>query len=132
MHNVPVAYPYFPELTRKPALKTQQRDVDPTLRDPLENGMESTMLAWSRRRRTFSMSIDLLTPGDVAKLDEFVTSLTGAAFGSKPFYVLDNRDLFAGSVYLVRFAENGLPSYSDAGMVVGEYRQNCTMTIREM
>ena len=127
---MPVAYPSFPDLTRKFSLKTQERSVDPTLRDPLENGMEQTMLAWKRRRRTFSLSLDLLTLGDKAELDNFV--LTQAKYGAAPFYVLDTRDPFAGQQYLVRFAENGLPTYSDAGWVLGEYRQNCSMTVREM
>lgn len=130
VHNVAVAYPFFPELSRAFALKTQEQTVDPTLRDPLENGMEQTMLQWTRRRRTFSISIDHLTPGDKDLLDNFVLNV--AKYGALPFQVLDNRDLFAGQIYLVRFADNGLPKYSDDGMVLGEYRQNCTFMIREM
>jgi hypothetical protein len=121
----------FPELSRRPALKTRQTTVDPTLRDPMTNGAEATNAQFTRARRQWDVSIDFLTPADVQQLEDFVNARTdGAFFGTNPFYFTDNRDLSNPRQLNVRFAT--LPAYNDAGDVEGEKRQNCTFTIREI
>jgi hypothetical protein len=120
----------FPQLSRKPALKTRGKTLDPTLRDQMENGMETTRARYTRRRREWAVSIDAMTPVDVEILDEFVEKL--AVFGANVFSFEDTRDKRNPKQYFVRFPDGGLPSYADAGFVKGELRQNCTFTIREV
>lgn len=125
------AYPPFPELSRSWKLSQTEAPVDPTLRDPYENGMESTRARWTRNRRTFAMSIDFLTGDDKAALDAFYTDMTtGSAFGALPFVVSDPRNMENPQSYVVRFAS--LPKYIDAGYVEGEYRFNATFQVREV
>jgi hypothetical protein len=118
----------FPQLTRKPKLATRGTTIDPTLRDSLENGMESTRARWTRRRRQWEVSIDLLTPADKDRLDEFVE--LEAVYGANIFVFPDERDPHNPAYYFVRFST--LPAFSDAGNVEGQFRQNCTFTIREV
>ena len=130
-------YPSFPELSRKFALKQSEQTVDPTLRDSMENGMETTRARSTRQRRTFSMSIDLMGEADKVALDAFFTDMKlGAAFGALPFYVTDPRYLINPQVYLVRFAS--LPKYVDCGWIGADsqtpagWRWNCTFQVREV
>lgn len=130
-------YPSFPELTRAFALKQSEQTVDPTLRDQYENGMESTRARNTRRRRTFSMSIDLMGEADKLALDAFVTDMqNGSAFGALPFMVTDPRFQINPQTYIVRFAS--LPKYSDVGFIgagretPAGYRFNCTFQVREI
>lgn len=118
----------FPQLSRKPALKTRRAMIDPTLRDSLENGMEATRPRFRRPRRQWSVSIDLLTPADCAALDDFVTKQ--ALYGSVEFLFADERDPHNPKQLIVRFSL--LPAYNDAGNVEGEFRQNCTFELREL
>ncbi|HSU19902.1 MAG TPA: hypothetical protein VLI45_09195 [Acidobacteriaceae bacterium] len=118
----------FPKLSRKPALKTQAKTLDPTLRDSYENGMESTRARYKRRRREWNVSIDFLTPADVTVLDNFVENL--AVYGANSFTFPDNRDPKHPQSYVVRFST--LPAYADANNIEGEFRQNCTFAIREV
>jgi hypothetical protein len=118
----------FPTLSRKPALKTRGQTLDPTLRDSYENGMEATRARWTRRRRQWDISIDLLTPDDMSALENFVEAVQ---YGALNFLFADPRfPTEQHTTYNVRFST--LPSYSDAGSVEGEFRQNCTFSIREM
>lgn len=118
---------YFPELSRKPALKTRRAHLDPTLRDSFENGAEATRPQNKSRRRQWDVSIDALTPDDVDKLDFFLEK--EAVYGSNGFIFPDNRDPRNPRQYRVRFSV--LPAMTDAGNVKGEFRQNCTFQIRE-
>ncbi len=126
------SYPPFPELSRAWKLAQSESPLDPTLRDTqYENGMEATRARWTRNRRTFSMSIDLITPEDKRALDTFYTDMkTGAAFGARPFLVADPRDQENPQTYLVRFYS--LPKYVDAGWVEGFYRYNVSFQVREV
>lgn len=118
----------FPELSRKPALKTHGVTIDPTLRDSYENGMESTRARYTRRRRQWDVSIDMITPQDYATLDSFVENL--AVYGANFFGFPDDRDPTNPQVYRVRFAT--IPAYVDAGNIEGQFRQNVTFTLREL
>ncbi|HZL20546.1 MAG TPA: hypothetical protein VFG23_22635 [Polyangia bacterium] len=118
----------FPQLSRKPALKTRTQTIDPTLRDSMENGMETTRAKFTRVRRQWSVAIDFLTPADVAILENFVVKQ--AVYGANIFLFPDQRDPRNPVWYKVRFAT--IPSFSDAGNVEGEFRQNCTFEIREV
>ena len=120
--------PDFPQLSRKPALKTRGTTLDPTIRDSYENGMESTRARSTRQRRQWSVSIDLLTPADVEQLQEFV--VRKAVYGANAFFFADQRDPKNPQSYRVRFAT--IPAYTDAGHVEGEFRQNCTFELREV
>jgi hypothetical protein len=128
-------YPSFPELSRAFSLKQSENPIDPTLRDNMENGMESSRARWTRNRRTFSMALDLLTADDKSALDQFYTGQVG--YGSLPFLVTDPRNAENPQIYLVRFCT--LPKYVDANWVgadnkgnVAQYRYNCTFQVREV
>lgn len=130
-------YPPFPELSRAFAVSLPEAPVDPTLRDNMENGIETTRARWTRNRRTFSMSIELLTEDDKAALDRFYTNMTtGSAYGALPFNFTDVRHLENPQTYLVRFAS--LPKYSGPVWIDGDgvneagYRWNCTFQAREV
>ena len=126
-------YPHFPELSRGWKLSQSESPLDPTIRDTqYENGMEATRVRWTRNRRTFAMSIDLITPADKDVLDSFYTdtAATGAAYGALPFLVDDPRNAENPQTYLVRFYT--LPKYVDAGWVDGAYRYNVTFQVREV
>lgn len=127
-HNLAVSYPPFPELSRKPALKQRRSTLDPTLRDNMENGMESTRARYTRQRRQFAVSVDALTPWDVNALEIFVVNV--AVYGAEIFLFPDVRDPKNPAWYTVRFST--LPAYADAGSVNGEFRQNCTFELREV
>jgi len=118
----------FPRLSRKPALKTRGTTLDPTLRDSMENGMESTRARFTRPRRQWEVSIDALTPADARKLQTFVE--LEAVFGANPFLFRDNRDPRHPEQLTVRFST--LPAFVDAGSIASEFRQNVTFTIREV
>lgn len=118
----------FPNLSRKPSLKTRGSTLDPTLRDSYENGMESTRARWTRPRREWQVSIDHLTPADVDTLETFVAKQ--AVFGAVQFGYPDSRDPQNPRVYTVRFST--LPAYTDDGSVEGEFRQNAQFGIREV
>ena len=131
--------PPFPELSRGFALRQTESPIDPTLRSPMENGMEETRPRWTRNRRTFQVSIDLLSADDKTALDGFYQncSPTGAAYGGLPFTLLDPRNLENPQTLTVRFAT--LPKYSDAGWIGADnkgnaagYRWNCQFEVREM
>lgn len=128
-------YPSFPEISRAFSLKQSEQAVDPTIRDQIENGMETSRARFTRLRRTFSMAIDLLTADDKAVLDLFYQSTV--AYGALPFLVTDPRNLESPQTYLVRFAS--LPKYVDAGWYNGDgkgngpqFRYNCNFQVREM
>lgn len=122
-----MSYPAFPTLSRKLALRTKTTSLDPTLRDPMENGMETTRAKFTRRRRTWDVAIDFLTNADVTALETFVVNT--AVYGANIFTIVDTRP--ASPVTLtVRFAT--IPAYTDAGWMVGEFRQNTTFSIREV
>lgn len=130
-------YASFPELSRAFHVDQPESPVDPTLRDSYENGMESTRARWTRNRRTFSMTLTLLTEDDKQALDGFYTDMkTGAAYGALPFLIEDNRYLESPPAYLVRFAS--LPKYSGPMWIDGDgthnpgYRWNCTFQVREV
>jgi hypothetical protein len=130
-------YPAFSdlELSRAFSLKQSEQAVDPTLRDQMENGMETTRARFTRPRRTFSMALDLITADDKAELDLFYQ--TTVAFGALPFIITDPRNLENPATYLVRFAS--LPKYVDAGWIGGDekgntpqFRWNCQFQVREI
>lgn len=133
-----MTYPAFPELSRAFSLEQSEIPVDPTLRDPMENSIETTRARWTRNRRTFSMAVRLLTADDKTALDNFYTNMTtGAAYGALPFVVTDPRNLENPQTYTVRFAS--LPKYTDAGWIgadeagnAAQYRYNCTFQVREV
>lgn len=122
------AYPTFPELSRKPALKTKTSTNDPTLRDTMENGMETTRAKFTRRRREWSVTIDFLTWADVNFLDLFVENV--AVYGANIFLFSDERDKHSPKILTVRFSE--LPKFDDADWVQDQFRQNCTFALREV
>jgi hypothetical protein len=128
-------YPNFPELSRAFSLKQTESPIDPTLRDNMENGMESARARWTRNRRNFSMAVDLLTADDKTALDEFYQSTVG--YGALPFLITDPRNAENPQTYLVRFA--ALPKYVDAGWIGADslgngaqFRSNCTFQVREV
>ena len=124
-------YPAFPELSRAFSLRQSEQTVDPTLRDSMENGIETTRARFTRQRRTFSMSVDLITAEDKAAIAGFKRDMkSGAAFGALPFLVTDPRDAENPQTYLVRFAT--LPKFVDAGWIVDQFRYNCTFEVREV
>jgi hypothetical protein len=128
-HNPSVtAYPTFPELSRSPTLRTRGSTIDPTLRDTMDNGMETTRAKFTRRRRQWSWGIDFLTNEDVEALESFVLNI--ANYGANIFLFQDPRNQDNPQTYTVRFSV--IPAYLDAGWIDGEYRQNCTFEIREV
>jgi hypothetical protein len=114
-------------LSRRPALQTAEDTIDPTLRDPMENGMESTRAQFTRLRRKFPWAITYITPADKAILDAFVQTVV---YGAEIFTFTDPRDSTGNTVYTVRFSQ--VPKYRDAGWVDGFYRQNCAFEITEV
>jgi hypothetical protein len=123
-----VSTPAFPTLTRKPALRTKTTTLDPTLRDPMENGMSSSRARYTRRRRKWSVTIDMLTLADQTALEDFVVNT--AVFGAVLFTFLDTRNTASPETLTVRFEV--LPSYTDCGFVSGEFRQNASFEIGEV
>jgi hypothetical protein len=121
-------YPAFPSLSRAPKLSTRTSTQDPTLRDPMENGMETTRAKFTRRRRQWNVSIDFLTNDDWNALETFVQE--DAVYGANIFIFPDNRDPANPQSLEVRFAT--IPAYTDAGFVEDQFRQNCTFVIREV
>lgn len=119
---------FFPELSRKPALKTRGSTLDPTLRDSMENGAEATGIRWTKRRRQWTVTIEALTPDDYDALEDFVVNQ--AMFGANIFSFPDVRNPKSPQSYLVRFST--IPDYTDTGSVEGEFRQNCTFVLREV
>jgi hypothetical protein len=116
----------FPELSRKPALKTKTTTLDPTLRDSYENGMESTRARYTRQRRQWDVQIEALTPDDKTALDNFVR--LQAVYGAVRFFFPNPLD--KDDVWTVRFST--LPSYQDAGNIEGGFRTNCSFQLREV
>jgi hypothetical protein len=126
-HGVPT-YPVFPTLSRKPALRTKTTSIDPTLRDPTENGMETTRAKFTRRRRKWAVTIDFLTNADLDTLETFVQ--TDAVYGANIFTFVDTRPLSGPVTLMVRFET--IPSYTDAGFTETEFRQNASFEIGEV
>lgn len=122
------AYPSFPDLSRRPALRTKTSTQDPTLRDTLDNGMESTRAKFTRRRREFAFEFEFLTNDDWRALEQFVQ--TTVVYGAGIFLFPDNRDAKNPVQLTVRFSK--IPTYTDAGWSVGEFRQHCSFEIREV
>jgi hypothetical protein len=122
------AYPSFPELSRRPALRTKTSSLDPTLRDPMENGMASSRARFTRRRRQWNVAIDFLTNDDVAALEVFVQK--DAVYGANIFIFEDCRDKANPVSLEVRFET--IPAYTDAGWFVDQFRQSCTFVIGEV
>lgn len=120
--------PAFPELSRKPALRTKTSTIDPTIRDNMENGMETTRAKFTRRRRKWSVTIDFLTPDDSTTLETFVQE--DAVYGSEIFTFADERDPRNLVTLIVRF--DPVPTYTDAGNVGGEFRQNASFGLSEV
>ncbi len=118
----------WPELSRKPALKTKRKTSDPTMRDPMESGAEASRLRFPRGRREWDVTIDALTPADLQALDDFVTNV--AEYGNNPFLFTDDRDPTNIVTLTVRFSK--IPDLTDAGNVEAEFRQNVTFSIREL
>jgi hypothetical protein len=118
----------FPELTRKPALKTRRSDVDSTLRDPLQNGGTATATQFTRFRRQWDVTIEHLIPSDIDAMDDFVD--TKAVQGTNEFFFTDERDPTNPKTLLVKFSI--LPSYIDEGFVEGYFRQTCNFQLREV
>lgn len=116
----------FPILSRKPALKTRGSTFDPTIRDAMENGMQSARRRFTRNLRQWDVSIDLLTEDDYVALERFVEAVSGDTAFSFP----DHRFKKHRPVYRVRFSK--LPEYTDAGSVEGEFRQNTSFTLAEV
>jgi hypothetical protein len=123
-----VSNPAFPELSRAPSLRTKTATIDPTLRDPMENGMESTRAKFTRRRRKWQVTIDFLTNDDWTRLETFVQQ--DAVYGAQIFTFQDNRDPRNPVTLLVRF--DPVPTYTDAGYVGAEFRQNASFGISEV
>lgn len=131
-------YPSFPELSRGFALKQDDAQLDPTIRDgEYENGMDATRARFTRVRRTFSMSIDLMGEADRTALEDFTNDMrSGAAQGALPFTIADPRYLITPRTYTVRFLT--LPKYADAGWVGADdetpagFRWNCSFQVREV
>ena len=122
------AYPSFPGISRAPALRTKTSSQDPTLRDTLDNGMESTRAKFTRRRREWSVEIEFLTNGDWRVLEQFVQ--TNVVYGAGIFIFPDDRDAQNPAQLTVRFSK--IPTYTDAGWAMDEFRQHCTLDIREV
>jgi hypothetical protein len=122
-----VSYPAFPTLTRKPALKTKTSTIDPTLRDPMENGMETSRAKFTRRRRKWSVTIDFLSGPDWIALENFV--INTAVYGANIFTIVDTRPATPETLN-VRFET--IPSYTDAGWVWDQFRQNCSFELGEV
>jgi len=88
--------------------------------------MEGKRRRFTRRRRQWDVSIDLLTEDDLFALERFLDQVDA----DTPFLFADPRFPEHKPVYNVRFET--MPNYSDTGNVEGEFRQNCTFTIREV
>lgn len=120
-------YTAFPTLSRKPALRTKTSTFDPTLRDTMENGMETSRAKFTRRRRKWSVTIDFLTDADWLTLEDFVAN--DAVYGAEIFTFVDDRRA-TPEILMVRFSI--IPSYTDAGFVGSGYVQNCTFELGEV
>jgi hypothetical protein len=122
-------YPHFPRLSRHPALKTKgDYALDPTLRDDMANGMETTRAKFTRLRRQYTVTFENLTNADVAALRDFVENV--AVAGANIFWITDNRDRTNPKQLMVRFSK--LPSDDDAGWVQDQLRQTCMFEVREV
>ena len=119
--------PAFPTLSRAPSLRTKTTTIDPTLRDPMENGMETTRAKFTRRRRKWSVTIDFIPNADWLTLETFVE--TDSVYGAEIFTFVDTRPATPETL-TVRFET--LPAYTDAGYVGTEFRQNCAFELGEV
>ena len=128
-HNLAVSYPAFPlaSLSRRPALMTGEEPLDSTLRDPMENGMQTARIKWTRERRKFPVSFNYFTPADKLVVDAFVQTVQQ---GALPFTFTDPRDKTGATVYTVQFSV--IPKYRDAGWVDGFFRQNMSAELTEV
>ena len=120
----------FPQLTRQPKIgnKESASTLDPTLRDPYENGMESSRARFTRMRREYNVAIDLLTPEDKIELEDF-RDLEAVA-GANIFTFADNRDPNNPQVLTVRFSK--IPDFTEAGWHDGSFRYNCSFQLRSV
>jgi hypothetical protein len=131
-------YPQFPEISRAFSLKQSEVPVDPTIRDSMENGMETSRARFTRLRRTFQMTVDAITADDKDAITNFLTDMKGgAAYGALPFNITDPRNQENPCTYLVRFAS--LPKFVDLGWIgpddkgnAAGFRFNCTFEVREI
>ena len=122
-------YPAFPRLSRSPALKTKgSYATDPTLRDPLEDGLETTRAKFTRSRREYAVTLEHMTWADVEKLRYFVENV--AIFGAKIFYFTDKRNKRKPAQLMVRFSK--LPTEDDEDWVSDQFRQKITFDLREV
>lgn len=90
--------------------------------------METTRARYTRRRRKWSVNIDFLTNADWLALEDFVVNT--AVYGAVIFTFQDTRVPASPVTLTVRFET--IPSYTDAGWQVGEFRQNCSFEIGEV
>ena len=121
-------YPQFPRLSRSPALKTKgSYAIDPTLRDPLENGMETSRAKFTRPRRQYTVTFEHMTWADVAKLRYFVEKV--AVYGANSFFFTDSRNKRNPVQLLVRFSK--LPTEDDEDWVADQFRQKIDFELRE-
>lgn len=124
-----MAYARFPELSRLPALKGKDKlAVDPTLRDTLENGMESTRARFTRMRNQYTVTIEHLTNDDKRLLLEFRDVTVGC--GALMFFFRDTRDPRNPRDLLVRFSV--VPEFEDEGWVQDQQRYKTTFELREV
>ena len=129
------AYPQWPQLTRAFSLKQSEQSVDPTIRDNMENGMETTRARFTRSRRNFNVAIDYLTADDKQAINDFKRITVN--YGALPFLLSDPRNLENPETYTVRFAS--MPKFVDADWIAedslgndAQYRYNCTFSVREV
>ena len=123
------AYPHFPRLSRRPALKTKTSyAIDPTLRDDMANGMETTRAKFTRARLQYAITFEAMTNADIAALRDFVENV--AVFGANIFWFTDARDKKNPKQLMVRFAN--LPAWDDQDWISDQFRQRFTLTIREV
>lgn len=87
--------------------------------------MEAAQAQWTRLRREFDVTIDLVTAADRAMLRDFVSQVTGAV----EFFFLDEADPTNPEQIVVRFAS--LPQYQDKDGTEYGKRFTCTFTLRE-
>jgi hypothetical protein len=129
------SYPLWPQLTRAFSLKQSEQTIDPTLRDNMDNGMETTRARFTRSRRTFNVALDLLTGTDKLTIDNFKNITVN--FGALPFLLCDPRNAENPQTYIVRFAT--MPKFVDANWIAeddqgnaAQYRYNCSFSVREI
>jgi hypothetical protein len=115
----------FPELRTRPAVGIPKKYRDGTLRTKFESGYIATRQTFTKIKRSWSLSYNVMLPADMADFEAFL--MTMSVGGANMF---DWKNPIDSVVYTVRFTEN-LPQFEDYSTANG-VRYKGTIEIEEV